>query len=345
MSGPIDQKKFLIAIHRKLYQLDEKKDAPPIGESRALYEMIKSALGSNDNEWMNHVSTGDLARANQTIDKSNGLGLRIMTWYDDDYPLTNISNAPPILYIRGKLPDERVNPYVAFVGARKSTDFGKEMTTNLVSELAEYDTTIVSGLAYGIDAAAHNTALKYQLPTIAVLGCGIDFPYPAGHSKLSSEISSHGAVVSEFPLGTPPLKQNFPLRNRVISGLSLGVVVVEAEIRSGSLITARWAGEQGKEVFAVPGNARRIQSSGTNKLIKEGAHLIEMGCEIAEFLKLEKKMSGSLKKNCGQVGDDDAIKRAVIKFLNGKIDLEKLVEETGLNATELLPVITEIELL
>ncbi len=262
-------------------------------------------------------------------------------------PYFQIIDPPPILFVRGRLPDPAENPYIAFVGARKATRYGREMTERFINDLKPYRPTIVSGLAYGIDYESHVAALKHGCPTIAVLGCGIDDPYPRGHLSLRDEIvKKGGAVISEFPWGTPPLHYNFPLRNRLISGLSRGVVVIEARIRSGSLITARWAGDGGREVFALPGSVGLAMSEGTNHLIKEGAHLTERGEEIADILGLKKAVvKGTLEKNSGHGPSDDDIKRSILRFMrSGGNDWGFLAKETGLTIQELLQRKTEIEL-
>jgi len=203
-------------------------------------------------------------------------GLRVIVWGDPDYPrrLQEIPSAPPVLYFRGTLaPGD--DAAVAIVGARRATAYGETVARELAAELARRGLCIVSGLARGIDAAAHRGALDAGGRTLAVLGSGLDQIYPAEHRGLAGEVIAHGAVLTEFPLGTPPVRLNFPRRNRIISGLSLGVVVAEAGVDSGALITAHHALEQGREVFAVPGRVHARYSEGCNRLIKAGAKLVE----------------------------------------------------------------------
>lgn len=204
-------------------------------------------------------------------------GIQLLTCFDTDYPesLKNIPLAPPLLYVRGNF--EALNqPAVAVVGSRQASLYGLQQARKFGEKLAESNFAVVSGLAKGIDQAAHEGCLRVnQGMTVAVLGCGLDRIYPRGSEKLYQRICERGAVISEYPLATPPLAYHFPRRNRIISGLSLGVLVVEAHIRSGSLITAYTALEQGKEVFAVPGPVDRLTSQGTHRLIKEGAVLTE----------------------------------------------------------------------
>lgn len=209
--------------------------------------------------------------------------LRFLTLRDAEYPapLRRIPQPPPVLYIRGRW-EERDCRAVAIVGSRNATPYGREVADRLAFDLVMRGLTIVSGLARGIDAAAHRGALRAGGRTIAVLGSGADIVYPAEHRKLAEAIAERGALLSEFPLGTGPLKGNFPRRNRLISGLSIGVVVVEAAVNSGALITANHALEQGREVFAVPGRARGQFSQGCHRLIKAGAKLTEGWEDVLE---------------------------------------------------------------
>ena len=199
----------------------------------------------------------------------------IITYHDPLYPinLLNIYDFPPFLYVKGSLKEEDIN--IAVVGSRMASTYGKFSTERLCRELAINGITVVSGLARGIDTAAHRGSIAAKGRTIAVLGCGIDIVYPPENKELFTTIPLQGAIITEFPFGTPPNGPNFPARNRIISGISLGVVVVEANEKSGSLITARTALEQGREVFAVPGSIDSAGSRGTNRLIKQGAKLIE----------------------------------------------------------------------
>ncbi len=212
-------------------------------------------------------------------------GVSVTTLFDDDYPLNlmNIYDPPILLYTKGAL---KVNDEfaVAIVGSRICTYYGMNMAEKMASELACCGLTVVSGLARGIDTAAHKGALKSKGRTVAVLGNGLSSVYPPENKVLSEQIILNGALISEFPMETPPYKHNFPRRNRVISGLSKAVLVVEAAKKSGALITADFALEQGRDVFAVPGMAGRPLSAGTNSLIKQGAKLIDTANDILEEL-------------------------------------------------------------
>jgi len=209
--------------------------------------------------------------------------IEVRSVLDPTYPrrLKMIADPPPLLYITGAL-TEQDELAVAIVGARRATAAGRVMTEELSHDLAALGVTVVSGLARGVDAAAHRGALAAQGRTIAVLGCGIDQTYPPEHERLRRQIEERGAILSEVPVGAPPHSHHFPRRNRIISGLSLGVIVTEAAINSGSLITARLAAEQGREVFAVPGFVKEATSRGTNALLKEGAALIEHAQDVID---------------------------------------------------------------
>jgi DNA processing protein len=221
------------------------------------------------------------------LDRLAEQNIRVLIWDDPGYPprLLQIPDPPPVLYVRGQLTAED-EWAVAVVGTRRASAYGKTVAQRLATDLAVNHVTIVSGLARGIDAEAHRAALKAGGRTIAVLGCGLDLIYPPEHRNLAREIVEHGALVSEHPLGTPPEASNFPPRNRIISGLSLGVLVIEAGLKSGALITADYAADQGRDVFAVPGNLFVRSSVGTNRLIQDGAKLVTGAEDILEELNL-----------------------------------------------------------
>ena len=204
-------------------------------------------------------------------------GVRVVTRDETDYPkhLREIYDPPLVLYVKGSL-SEKDAVSIAIVGSRRTSLYGQEMARKLAYQLARVGVTVVSGLARGIDTQAHKGALQAKGRTVAVLGCGIDVVYPSENKKLAEEIvEKGGALVTEFPFGVQPDRQTFPMRNRIVSGWSLGVVVVEANLKSGALITAGFAGEQGRHVFAVPGRADSPLSKGAKKLIKDGAKLTE----------------------------------------------------------------------
>lgn len=219
------------------------------------------------------------------LKRAESLGISVLTIEEPEYPtlLRNIETAPPVLYVKGSLlPEDGIA--VAVVGSRRPTPYGRLMAERLAGELAATGLTIVSGLARGIDSAAHQAALKTGGRTLALFGSGLDRIYPPENRKLSEEIAGSGALVSEFSLSTPPEPGHFPARNRLISGLALGTLVVEAARKSGSLITARCSLEQGREVFAVPGNVNSPTSAGTNGLIQRGAKLVTCAADVIEDL-------------------------------------------------------------
>lgn len=229
-------------------------------------------------------------RAEQELDRVKSIGGDILILDDGSYPalLREIDDPPPVLYVKGDWQACFDQPGVGVIGSRMCSTYGENASEMLSRDLASRGITIISGLARGIDAAAHRGAMRGQGRTIAVMGTGIDAVYPRENTKLVREIiDSGGCLVSQFPLGTPPLKDNFPYRNRIISGLSLGVLIVEASERSGSLITARLASEQNREVMAVPGNITSGNSFGTNYLIKSGAKLVQQWQDVVAELPSE----------------------------------------------------------
>jgi DNA processing protein len=219
------------------------------------------------------------------VERLEKAGVRALTLDDDDYPrlLRHIPLPPPVLYVRGTLlPTDELA--IGVVGTRRSTTYGVDMTIRVTRGLADAGVTIISGLALGIDTAAHRSALDAGGRTIAVFGCGLDTIYPPRNRQLAERIVEHGALVSEYALGTTPDARNFPVRNRIISGLSRGVVVVEAPMRSGALITTTFAADQGRDVFAVPGSALSNASAGCHELIRAGATLVTGAEQILDQL-------------------------------------------------------------
>ncbi|HWC77056.1 MAG TPA: DNA-processing protein DprA [Blastocatellia bacterium] len=231
-------------------------------------------------------STQPRERAGRDLEQLRKIGGEALTLIDPRYPeLLKATYDPPIvLYVLGDLDAALDQAAIAVVGSRRCSTYGRNVAEKLSRELAERGITVISGLARGIDSAAHRGALEGKGLTVAVMGTGLDDIYPKENRKLADQIAAHGALLTEFPLETPPVSQNFPFRNRVISGLAQGVMVVEAAERSGSLITARLAMEQGREVFAVPGNVTSAKSFGPNYLIKDGAKLVQTWRDVVEEL-------------------------------------------------------------
>lgn len=225
----------------------------------------------------------DAAALEHTLQWLRDEGNKLIAWDDPDYPraLLTIADPPPVLFFRG---DSALlnRPGLAIVGSRNATAQGRETAEAFATALSSAGLTIVSGLALGIDAAAHRGGLERGGRSLAVVGTGIDRVYPAANRDLARRLSEEGGIVSEFALGTPPLPGNFPRRNRLISGLARGVLVVEATLASGSLITARFAAEQGRDVFAVPGSIHSPFSKGSHRLIRDGAKLVETAQDVLE---------------------------------------------------------------
>jgi len=249
-------------------------------------EALRSA-GLDRRSLENLLETRAALDLDRELERIAATGAQVLTWESPSYPrlLHEIADPPPVLYVKGTLTEEDAWA-VAVVGTRRASTYGREVTRRLTTTLARSGITIVSGLARGVDAEAHRAALKAGGRTIAVLGCGIDRVYPPEHRKLAGEIIAQGALVSDYPLGTPPEGSNFPPRNRIISGLSLGVLVTEGGVRSGALITADYAAEQGRDVFAVPGSILMRSNAGTNALIRDGAKVVLGPEDVLEELNL-----------------------------------------------------------
>lgn len=227
----------------------------------------------------------DLERIWENIERK---GIQVITWEEEAYPslLRQIDQPPPVLYIKGEyLPEDELA--VAVVGTRRVSAYGKQVAEELAAFLARNQVTVVSGLARGTDAVAHQSALREGGRTLAVLGCGVDLIYPPEHVKLAEEITANGALISDYPPGTPPESSNFPPRNRIISGLSLATIVIEAGETSGALITASFAADQGREVLAVPGNIHSPNSKGVNRLIQSGARPLLNPADVLEALNIQ----------------------------------------------------------
>jgi DNA processing protein len=256
-------------------------------------------------------------------------GISILTWEDDLYPvrLKEIDQPPPVLYVRGALTTED-SWAVAVVGTRRVSAYGRQVTEELASFLAANGVTVVSGLARGVDAIAHQSALKAGGRTIAVLGCGVDRIYPPEHTQLAEKMIASGALLSDYASGTPPEASNFPPRNRIISGLSMAVVVVEAGETSGALITAQFAVDQGREVFAVPGNILAPQSKGTNRLIQQGAHPLLSARDVLEALNLTRVSEQRLVR---KVLPADNVEAQVLNVLTHEpLHVDEIRNQTGL---------------
>ncbi len=337
---------------------------PGIGPKRLL--LLVQAFGSLLAAWeigesqlraagFDGETTASLLRVRSQLDldaelsRIERLGAHLLTPEDDDYPalLKNLPDAPLTLYVRGTLTAQD-DLALAVVGTRKASGYGRDAAAYFSRQLAAQGVTIVSGLAHGIDAVAHRSALEAGGRTIAVMGCGIDRMYPPDHAELARQIAQQGALISEFPLGTKPEARNFPRRNRIISGISLGVLIVEAPEQSGAIITASLAAEQGREVFAVPGSIFNGASSGTNRLIQDGAKLVITVEDILDELNIARRKveARALKTQIAPAGSAvSEQERAILGFLGGEpLPVDELVRRSALPASELLGTLTLLEL-
>ncbi|MCD9033726.1 DNA-processing protein DprA, partial [Luteimonas sp. Y-2-2-4F] len=289
-------------------------------------------------------------------------GRRVLGWRDPDYPplLRDAPNPPPVLFVAGDV-DLLWSPLVAVVGSRRPTAGGRDHARGFSRALAAAGLGIASGLALGVDAAAHEAALDAGAATVAVLGCGPDLAYPRENARLHARIEAAGALVSEHPPGTPALREHFPTRNRIVAGLALGVLVVEAAYRSGALITARLAAEAGREVFAVPGSIHNPMARGCHRLIRDGAQLVERADEVAAALApVAQALGGALRRRLdvpismpgappGAPGADPAsadpdYNRLWQALGHDPTGMDRLVERTGLTTAEVSSMLLLMEL-
>jgi len=287
------------------------------------------------------LNAPDLKAAGGALER---VGAGIVSLWDEGYPplLRTIHDPPALLYVRGKIPD---GESLAVVGSRKASHAARGLTTDICAELARREIAIVSGLARGIDSAAHRGALEGGGFTVGVLGCGIDLIYPSENERLFQQTAGRGAVISEYPPGTPPLAGHFPGRNRIISGMSRGVLVVEAAEGSGSLITVDFALEQGREVFAVPGPVYAATSAGVNRLLKDGAHLVTEARDILEILwpqipprevrRREDSFAAAL---------PDPARNIYLHLGEEPLHVDELVRKSGLTPMEVSAILLHLEL-
>ncbi|MBM4277834.1 MAG: DNA-protecting protein DprA [Deltaproteobacteria bacterium] len=274
-------------------------------------------------------------------------GVRLITLQDKDYPprLRDIYDPPALLYLRGGLKEED-ELAVSIVGSRKTTPYGRWITEKISKDLVNHGITIVSGMARGVDSMAHLGAISGGGRTIAVLGCGVDVVYPPENRNLMAKIIEQGAVISEFPMGSPPEGGHFPKRNRIISGLSIGVIVVQASADSGSLITANYALEQGRDVFAIPGNVGADGSRGTNRLIKDGAKLVESSEDILEEIlpqwRREKEKVEEVKPRGPELSEEE---RVLYEMLSeDPIHIDTMIRESRFEPGKVSSVLLNLEL-
>jgi DNA processing protein len=296
-----------------------------------------------------------MSEAAKELAQAQAAGCRMLTWDEPEYParLREIYDPPPLLYVRGNI--GLLNRHlISIVGTRRPTPYGNQMAEKLARDLADRGLVVASGLARGIDASAHKGALNSACgSTVGVLGCGIDVVYPKENKKIFAEIEQRGVLISEFCMGTFPAPQNFPIRNRIIAGMALGVVVVEAAQYSGSLITARLAMEFSREVYGVPGNATQPMSFGPNQLIKQGAKLVTGWEDVVEELptpvraELTPVETASTEERAMLIeGSLPPVQRQLYDLLSADKarHVDEIVEISGLNSSEVLPGLFELEM-
>ena len=327
------------------------KNVKGIGEKRFL-ELIEKYKSCELilNEILNPENLNELLEhAEKELENCEKNNVSIVTILDDEYPeeLKFIPAPPPFFYCKGNIDLLKKSDKVAIVGTRNPSEYGRKITEILVKELVEFDILIVSGLARGIDSIAHRVCLKNNGYTIAVIGNGIDIVYPAENRNLYKRISESGLIVSEFPFGTKPEASNFPKRNRIISGISRGVVVVEAGKKSGSIITAMHAIDQGKDVFAFPGSVFSYKSIGTHYLIKNGAYLIENARDLLEQLFPEKfSIADKIvsKEKSDVEFENDLEKRIYFSIKEQPVTIDELVVKFNINYNEIFSIVTQLQL-
>jgi len=289
------------------------------------------------------------AEVDNEISRIRSAGVTLIRYTEAAYPapLRAIADPPPLLYVKGSMAatDERA---MAIVGSRSASDYGRRVARDLARGLVDYGFTVVSGMARGIDGMAHETALHAGGRTIAVLGSGIERAYPAEHERLYRRIAEQGAVISELPIGSKPMAFNFPARNRLISGLSLGVVVVEATEKSGSLITASLAIDQGREVFAVPGEVGSSRSRGSHRLIRQGAKLVESVDDIIEEIapQLTRRAGAGFNPEVRQLPASSSVTvQKVFAILQERsLQVDEIIERSGLLPAQVLGILLDLEL-
>ncbi|MEJ5348074.1 MAG: DNA-processing protein DprA [Desulfosoma sp.] len=323
----------------------------PEAACAAGWEDLRSLIGLREEAKASLLSGRTIRAVEEEWQALRARGWGLICLGDPDYPenLKNIPDPPAILYAT-RSPEPRDLVAIAVVGSRSASPMGLVFTERLCADLARRGVTVVSGFALGIDSAAHRGAIKGGGRTLAVLGCGLDVIYPRPNADLRDQVMTHGAFLTEFPLGTPPLAGHFPQRNRIISGLALGVVVVEATAKSGSLITARFALEQGREVFAVPGIARNLRSLGPHLLLRQGAILVESADDILEQIQPMIRPSTSevlteeapLSSSSTELSDAEA---SLLKRLGAEPKhVDQICRESGLNASIVTATLLALEI-
>ena len=312
-------------------------------------EQLRNA-GVSRTDTLEYLCGTDQSPVDPDLDWLKQPGNHLLTLDHPNYPplLRQLPDPPPLLFVKGD-PTLLGTPQLAIVGSRNPSPGGAETALEFGHHLSTCGLTITSGMALGIDAAAHQGALRGEGSTIAVMGTGLDRIYPARHRKLAHEIAERGALISEFPIGTLPTRANFPRRNRIIAGLSLGTLVVEAAIHSGSLITARLAAEQGREVFAIPGSIHNPLTKGCHQLIREGAKLVETGNDILEelagLIPSTAEKSGLAEQPVTTAVELDREYTRLLEIMGyDPVSVDTLVERSGLTTEEVSSMLLVLEL-
>lgn len=332
------------------------------GIGRARFKLLESHFGTLDNAWRANGAELQAAGLDQRttlsittlrsklnpdeeLERLNRSGVKALTWHDADYPsrLKEIYDLPPILYVRGNMwPDD--DRSISVVGTRKPSAYGRGVADSLTTGLARAGVTIVSGLARGVDGIAHRAALDAGQRTIAVMGSGVDVIYPGEHANLAARIVENGALVSEHPLGTKPDARNFPRRNRILAGMTLGTLVIEAGRKSGALITAKHALDENREVFAVPGDISRPNSEGVNWLIKEsGAKLVTDCSDILQELNISSV--GEQQIEMAALFPHDENESQVLRYVTyDPVHIDEVIRNVGLGISVVSGALTMMEL-
>ena len=288
---------------------------------------------------------GDFQKARDELKKAREDGVDIVTLSDARYPalLRQINDPPPFLYVKGQSDVLPMSPCVAVVGTRFPSAYGEETTEEIVWALVREGMIVVSGMAKGIDAAAHRAAMTHKGRTVAVLGTGINRVYPAGNKQLAHDIADHGVMISEYSMDTPPLDTNFPERNRIISGLSLAVIVIEASLNSGTMITVSHALDQGRDVFALPGPIHSMMSQGTNRLIKQGCGMIDSVDNLVTELKalLPSREDGA---SGGPEPLPESYAAIMSALSDEPVDLDTIIVRSKFDTSKVMSILTEMEI-
>ena len=326
----------------------------PVRTERLLgvFGSLTDAWGASARELRHVLDEGTVARlavvrcgdeVQRTVERMAATGIRVIIRSDPDYPalLAEIPAPPPLLYVRGELlPEDR--QAVAIVGTRRMSAYGRDLTASIAAGLGRAGVTVISGLALGVDGVAHRAALEAGGRTLAVKGCGIAHPYPGTHRALAADIAERGALLAEYPPDRKPDAANFPARNRIISGLSLGTVVTEAPERSGALITVAFAADQGREVFVVPGDVRSVTSAGCNALLRDGARPVRSAEDILEDLNLGGRSQPAATQSIFPL--DDAERRVMATLTREPQHIDELAAALGLPIHQLATQLMMLEL-